>query len=80
MWFNADGEQSLKESYVTDGTLVCTEKAMQHLDLFLTQSKVLQKSYKCLFKVRTITLIWLSVFHSTAQQFSLRLSKMKVFK
>lgn len=57
MWFNADGEQSLKESYITDGTLVCTEKAMQHLDLFLTQSKVLQKSYKCLFKARTISLI-----------------------
>ncbi|XP_029288016.1 quattro isoform X2 [Cottoperca gobio] len=43
MWFNAEGEQRLKDSYTTDETLVCTEKALQHFDVFLTQSKEKQQ-------------------------------------
>ncbi|XP_075952517.1 quattro [Anarhichas minor] len=39
MWFNAEGEQRLKDSYTTDDTLVCTEKALQHFDVFLAQTK-----------------------------------------
>ncbi|XP_041639253.1 quattro [Cheilinus undulatus] len=43
MWFSADGEQRLKDSYATDDTLVCTETAMQHFDLFLKDSKEKQQ-------------------------------------
>ncbi|XP_033483393.2 quattro [Epinephelus lanceolatus] len=43
MWFSTDGEQTLKDSYTTDETLVCTEKALQHFDLFLTESKEKQQ-------------------------------------
>ncbi|XP_044036632.1 uncharacterized protein KIAA1755 homolog [Siniperca chuatsi] len=43
MWFNTEGEQRLKDSYTTDDTLVCTEKALQHFNLFLTQSKEKQQ-------------------------------------
>ncbi|KAM7005870.1 quattro [Tautogolabrus adspersus] len=39
MWFNTEGEQRLKDSYATDDTLVCTEKALQQFDLFLKESK-----------------------------------------
>uniref|UniRef100_A0A3Q3KPC2 Quattro n=1 Tax=Monopterus albus TaxID=43700 RepID=A0A3Q3KPC2_MONAL len=39
MWFNTEGEQRLKDSNTTDETLLCTEKALQHFELFLTQSK-----------------------------------------
>lgn len=46
MWFNTEGEQRLKDSYATDDTLVCTEKAFQHFNLFLAQSKVLQQFNK----------------------------------
>ncbi|AWP03134.1 pleckstrin -likey domain containing family G (with RhoGef domain) member 4 [Scophthalmus maximus] len=38
-WFNTEGEQRLADSYTTDDTLVCTEKALQHFEQFLTQSK-----------------------------------------
>ncbi|XP_073323585.1 quattro [Pagrus major] len=44
MWFNTEGEQGLKDSYTTDDTLVCTEKALQHFDLFLAQSKEKQQT------------------------------------
>ncbi|XP_031132422.2 pleckstrin homology domain-containing family G member 4B-like [Sander lucioperca] len=43
LWFSAEGEQRLKDSYTTDNTLVCTEKALQHFDVFLTQSKEKQQ-------------------------------------
>ncbi|XP_041814017.1 uncharacterized protein LOC121621588 isoform X2 [Chelmon rostratus] len=43
MWFSAEGDQRLKDSYTTDDTLVCTEKALQHFDLLLTQSKEKQQ-------------------------------------
>ncbi|XP_045932418.1 quattro isoform X2 [Micropterus dolomieu] len=43
MWFTTEGEQRLKDSYTTDDTLVCTEKALQHFDMFLTQSKEKQQ-------------------------------------
>lgn len=62
MWFNTGGEQRLKDSYTKDDTLVCTEKALQDFDLFLTQSKVLQQYKKLVLKIRKVTLIWLSVF------------------
>ncbi|KAL6111738.1 uncharacterized protein ACO6RY_08652 [Pungitius sinensis] len=39
MWFNAEGEQRMKDSYTTEDTLVCTEKALMHFDVFLTKSK-----------------------------------------
>ncbi|TMS19716.1 Pleckstrin homology domain-containing family G member 4B [Larimichthys crocea] len=39
MWFSTEGEQRLKDSYTTDETLACTEKALQHFNLFLAQSK-----------------------------------------
>nr|XP_019942589.1 PREDICTED: uncharacterized protein LOC109629334 [Paralichthys olivaceus] len=38
-WFNTEGEQRLADSYTTDDTLVCSEKALQHFEQFLTQSK-----------------------------------------
>lgn len=53
MWLRAEGEQRLKDSYITD-TLVCTEQAMQYFDQFLTKAKVF--TAKC-------TLIW--VFQSS---------------
>ncbi|XP_034388577.1 quattro isoform X2 [Cyclopterus lumpus] len=37
VWFDAEGEQTLKRS--TDDTLLCTEKASQHFDVFHAQSK-----------------------------------------
>ncbi|XP_076610515.1 quattro isoform X1 [Chaetodon auriga] len=43
MWFSAEGEQRLKDSYTTDDTLVCAERALQHFDLFLTQLKEKQQ-------------------------------------
>lgn len=43
-WFNAEGEQRLKDSYATDGTLEGSEKALQLFDLCLTQAKVSTKS------------------------------------
>ncbi|XP_037620244.1 uncharacterized protein KIAA1755-like [Sebastes umbrosus] len=43
MWFNTEGEQGLKDSYITDDTLVCTEKALQDFDVFFTQSKEKQQ-------------------------------------
>nr|XP_046240272.1 uncharacterized protein LOC124056657 isoform X2 [Scatophagus argus]XP_046240274.1 uncharacterized protein LOC124056657 isoform X2 [Scatophagus argus] len=42
-WFNGEGEQRLKDSYTTDDTLECTEKASQYFDLFLTESKEKQQ-------------------------------------
>ncbi|XP_058487483.1 uncharacterized protein KIAA1755-like isoform X1 [Solea solea] len=39
VWFNTDGEQGLVDSYTTDDTLVCSEKALQHFEEFLAQSK-----------------------------------------
>ncbi|XP_040059586.2 quattro [Gasterosteus aculeatus] len=39
MWFKAEGEQSLKDSYTTQDPPVCTEKALLHFDVFLTKSK-----------------------------------------
>uniref|UniRef100_A0A7N6FGR0 Quattro n=1 Tax=Anabas testudineus TaxID=64144 RepID=A0A7N6FGR0_ANATE len=38
-WFSTDGEQRLKDSYTKDDNMVCAEKALQHFELFLTQSK-----------------------------------------
>ncbi|XP_035008070.1 uncharacterized protein KIAA1755 [Hippoglossus stenolepis] len=38
-WFNGEGEPRLVDSYTTDDTLVGTEKALQHFEQFLTQSK-----------------------------------------
>lgn len=70
MWFSAEGDQRLKDSYTTDDTLVCTEKALQHFDLLLTQSKVLQRCKNRGLKIRNVSLIWLSVFHFTYQPFS----------
>lgn len=52
MWFNAEGEQRLKDSYATDDTLVYNEEAMQHFDLFVAQSKVLQPPSKRGLKIR----------------------------
>ncbi|XP_070703420.1 quattro [Pempheris klunzingeri] len=43
MWFNTGGEQKLKDSYKMDDALVCTEKALQHFEVFLTQSKEKQQ-------------------------------------
>lgn len=43
MWFNTEGEQGLRDSYTTDDTPVCTEKALQHFDLFLAQTKEKQQ-------------------------------------
>ncbi|XP_042357373.1 uncharacterized protein LOC121954103 [Plectropomus leopardus] len=43
MWFSSEGEERLKDSYTTDETLVCTEKALQHFDDFLTESKEKQR-------------------------------------
>ncbi|XP_040890117.1 uncharacterized protein KIAA1755-like [Toxotes jaculatrix] len=42
-WFNTEGEQRLADSYTTDNTLACTEKALQHFEQFLTQSKEKQQ-------------------------------------
>ncbi|XP_018533165.1 uncharacterized protein LOC108884034 [Lates calcarifer] len=42
-WFNTEGEQRLKDSYTTEDTLVCTEKALQHFEQFLAQSKEKQQ-------------------------------------
>lgn len=42
-WFSTEGEQRLKDSYPTEDTLVCTEKALKHFHLFLTQSKEKQQ-------------------------------------
>ncbi|XP_039971607.1 uncharacterized protein LOC120783014 isoform X2 [Xiphias gladius] len=42
-WFNTEGEQRLMDSYAIDNTLVCTEKALQHFQQFLTQSKEKQQ-------------------------------------
>ncbi|KAK2914826.1 quattro [Channa argus] len=39
MWFSTEGEQTLTDSYMTDDSLVSTEKALQHFELFLAQSK-----------------------------------------
>lgn len=61
MWFNAEGEQRLKDSYATDDTLVYNEKTMQHFDLFLAQSKVLQRSSKRGLKIRVFPYLTLSV-------------------
>ncbi|XP_036958147.1 quattro isoform X2 [Acanthopagrus latus] len=44
MWFSTEGEQGLKDSHTADDTLVCTEKALQHFDLFLAQAKEKQQS------------------------------------
>lgn len=52
MWFSTEGEQGLKDSHTADDTLVCTEKALQHFDLFLAQAKVLQQYNKKGFKVK----------------------------
>ncbi|XP_034022917.1 uncharacterized protein KIAA1755 homolog [Thalassophryne amazonica] len=43
MWFNTEGEQKLKDSYMTEDTLVCTEKTLEHFDRFVTQSKEKQQ-------------------------------------
>ncbi|KAM9361869.1 LOW QUALITY PROTEIN: quattro [Symphorus nematophorus] len=43
MWFNTEGEQRLKDSYTTDDTLMSTEEALQHFDLFLPQAKEKQQ-------------------------------------
>ncbi|XP_069014057.1 quattro isoform X1 [Embiotoca jacksoni] len=43
MWFSAEGEQRLKDSYPTDDNVACTEKALQHFHLFLTQAKEKQQ-------------------------------------
>lgn len=56
MWFNAEGEQRLKDSYTTDDTLVYNEEAMQHFDLFLAQLKVLQPSSKTGLKISVFSL------------------------
>ncbi|XP_071349511.1 quattro isoform X2 [Trachinotus anak] len=42
-WFNTEGEQRLMDSYTTDNTLVCTEKALQHFEQFLIQCKEKQQ-------------------------------------
>ncbi|XP_056254433.1 uncharacterized protein KIAA1755-like isoform X2 [Seriola aureovittata] len=42
-WFNTEGEQRLTDSYTTDNTLVCTEKALQHFEQFLIQCKEKQQ-------------------------------------
>ncbi|XP_028262297.1 quattro [Parambassis ranga] len=43
IWFSTEGEQRLKDSYVTEDNLLCTEKALQHFHLFLTQTKEKQQ-------------------------------------
>lgn len=40
-WFSSEGEQRLKDSYTPDDSLLSAEKALQHFELFLTQSKVI---------------------------------------
>ncbi|XP_030586304.1 quattro [Archocentrus centrarchus] len=50
MWFSTEGEQRLKDSYPTDDTLVCTEKALQDFHVFLSQSK--EKQQNALILVR----------------------------
>ncbi|XP_026162638.1 quattro isoform X2 [Mastacembelus armatus] len=42
-WFDTEAEQRLKDSFTTDDTLVCTEKALQQLEQFLTESKEKQQ-------------------------------------
>lgn len=43
IWFNAEGEQRLKNSYTTNESLMGTEEALQHFDVFHAESKVLQQ-------------------------------------
>lgn len=57
MWFNTEGEQGLKDSHTADDTLVCSEKALQHFDLFLAQSKVLQQYNTRGLKLSNLTFI-----------------------
>ncbi|XP_068455068.1 puratrophin-1-like [Clinocottus analis] len=38
-WFNAEGEQTLKDSYATEDHWLCTEEALQHFEEFLSRSK-----------------------------------------
>ncbi|XP_029358891.1 quattro [Echeneis naucrates] len=42
-WFNTEGEQRLTDSYTTDNTLMCTEKAMKNFEQFLIQCKEKQQ-------------------------------------
>ncbi|XP_033939106.1 quattro isoform X2 [Pseudochaenichthys georgianus] len=43
IWFNAEGEQRLKNSYTTNESLMCTEEALQHFDVFHAESKEKQQ-------------------------------------
>lgn len=76
MWFNAEGEQRLKDSYATDDTLVYNEEAMQHFDLFLAQSKVLQPSSKTGLKKGVFP--YMAFYSFTYQQLACILSKTKI--
>lgn len=49
MWYSAEGEPRLKDSYTTDDTLVCTETAIQHFEEFLAEAKVLFFVFCCFF-------------------------------
>lgn len=72
MWFSAEGEQRLKDSYTTDDTLVCNEKAIQHFDLFLAQSKVLQNFFPKLFgSKKKLPLFGCLCFYPTSDCFPL---------
>ncbi|XP_068171804.1 quattro isoform X2 [Antennarius striatus] len=50
MWFNAEGEQRLKDSHATDETLESTENTLQHYEVFLTQAKEKQQHALTLLK------------------------------
>ncbi|KAK5872789.1 hypothetical protein PBY51_013454 [Eleginops maclovinus] len=43
IWFNAEGEQRLKSSYTTNDSLMCTEEALQHFEVFHEESKEKQQ-------------------------------------
>ncbi|XP_034725087.1 pleckstrin homology domain-containing family G member 4B-like [Etheostoma cragini] len=44
LWFSAEGEQRLKDSCTTDDPLMCPDKALQHFDVFLKQTKEKQQN------------------------------------
>ncbi|XP_059184640.1 pleckstrin homology domain-containing family G member 4B-like [Centropristis striata] len=88
MWFNAEGEQRLKDSYTTDETLVCTEKALEDFNVFLTQSKEKQQYALTLVKEAEGVVVTsdsspatevfrtlVSTFKSNMDEFMLRMEK-----
>ncbi|KAM9759771.1 quattro isoform 1-T1 [Menidia menidia] len=50
LWFSAEGEERLNDSFTTDELLTCTEKALQDFNLFLSNSKDKQQHALTLIK------------------------------